>query len=160
MNGVREWAAVICMAALTAAMLQNLVPNGSMERMARFVIGAFVICAMIAPISKTLPQLRVAMDRGSPSGGQNAGRLNSTVERQYRDAAERSVKGLVAAELGRMGIKCKNVRVIMDTDENGSISITKVVATIGKESAAKRGTTSAALQKTLGIQTEVVSDEG
>lgn len=159
MNGVREWAAVICMAALAAAMLQSLAPGGSMERMARFVIGAFVICAMIAPISKALPQLRLGLERVSP-GAREDGRLNSTVKRQYRDAAEQSVKGLVAAEVGRMGIKCKNVQVIMDTDENGSISITKVVVTIGKESAAGRANVSSALQKTLGIQTEVVSDEG
>lgn len=159
MNGIREWSTVVCLAALAAAMLQSMIPNGSMERMAKFVIGAFVICAMIVPISRALPQIRFSLNQSS-ARIQNSGRLSSEVEKQYREAARQSITGLVNSELGRMGIKCKNVQVFMDTDENGSISISKVIVTIAKESAAGRAGISSALQKTLGIQTEVVSDEG
>ena len=45
MSEIREWASVICMSALAAALLQSLAPSGTMERMAKFVIGAFIICA-------------------------------------------------------------------------------------------------------------------
>ena len=159
MNGIREWAAVVCLAALAAAMLQGMIPNGPMERMAKFVIGAFVICAMILPVSKALPQIRVSLNQ-SGARTQSNGRLSSEVDRQYKEAARQSITGLVSAELGRMGIKCKNVQVIMDTDGNGSISISKVIVTVGKESVAGRAGAQTALQKALGIQTEVVSDEG
>ena len=159
MNGIREWSAVVCLSALAASMLQSLIPNGSMERMAKFVIGAFVICAMIAPVSKALPQIRAGLNQNA-ARMESGGRLNSEVERQYRDAAQRSIAGLVTSELGRMGVKCKNVRVIMDTEENGSISINKVIVTVGKESVAGRAGVKSALEKALGIQTEVVSDEG
>ena len=63
MSGIREWTTVICLAALVAAVLQSLVPNGSMERMAKFVIGAFVICALISPLSKMIPQIGVTLRR-------------------------------------------------------------------------------------------------
>lgn len=159
MSGVKEWATVICLAALSAAMLQSLVPNGSMERMAKFVIGAFIICALIVPASKAAPQIRAGLETENRSAKENQN-LNSTVERQYKDAARESITGLVQSELKQMGINCKNVQVIMDTDENGSISITKVVVTIDGKTASGRAGVSSALEKTLGIQTEVVSDEG
>lgn len=159
MSGVREWATVICLAALSAAMLQSLVPDGSMERMSKFVIGAFIICALIAPLSKAVPQIRAGLETDNRPTEENK-KLNSTVDRQFKDAARESITGLVHSELRRMGINCKNVQVMMDTDENGSISINKVVVTIkGKASSGRAGVTSA-LEKTLGIQTEVVFDEG
>lgn len=161
MSGVREWSLVICFAALSATMLQSMVPNGSMERMARFVIGAFVICALIAPVSRIVPQLRISLNQNSrttESGG-NTG-LNSTVGSQYRAAAEQSITGLVYAELKHLGVKYKNVQVMMDTDANGSISITKIIVELPKESSKDGARVSSSLEKTLGIKTEVVSDEG
>jgi hypothetical protein len=159
MSGVKEWATVICLAALSAAMLQSLVPNGSMERMAKFVIGAFIICALIAPISKAAPQVRAGLKTENRPVKENQN-LNSTVNRQFKDAAKQSITGLIHSECKRMGINCKNVQVIMDTDENGSISINKVIVTIDGRTASGRAGVSSALEKTLGIQTEVVSDEG
>lgn len=159
MSGVREWATVICLAALSAAMLQSLMPNGAMERMAKFVIGAFVICAIIAPVSKAIPQIQEGLEARSRPVEEND-HLNSTVNRQYQDAARQSITGLVQSELKQMGINCKNVQVIMDTKENGSISINKIIVTIDGKTASEHTDVSSALEKALGIQTEVVSDEG
>lgn len=159
MSGVKEWATVICLAALSAAMLQSLVPTGSMERMSKFVIGAFIICALISPLSKAVPQIRAGLETNNRPAQENK-RLNSTVDRQFKDAARESITGLVQAELKQMGINCKNVQVIMDTDETGSISINKVIVTIEGKAGSGRAGVSSALEKTLGIQTEVVFDEG
>lgn len=159
MSGIREWATVICLAALSAAMLQSLVPSGSMERMAKFVIGAFIICALILPISKAAPQINAVLKMEGRPAKENL-TLNSTVNKQFEEAARQSITGLVQSELTRMGIFCKNVQVIMDTDDNGSISINKVIVTLDGEEASGHAGVSSALEKTLGIKTEVVSDEG
>ncbi len=156
MSAVREWSTVICLAALAAALLQSLVPNGSMERMAKFVIGAFFICVIILPLSKAVPQMKLRLNRSS-SSVQND-RLETTVESQIRSESQKSISNLVTAELSRIHIKCKNVHVDMDTDANGSISITKVTVTLGKKYAAQCQTAADYLEKELGIKTEVVSD--
>ena len=159
MSGVREWATVICLAALSAAMLQSLMPNGSMERMAKFVIGAFIICALISPISQVAPHISTILRTEGRSTQENT-MLNSTVNHQFEDAARQSITNLVQSELKQMGIFCKNVQVIMDTDADGSISISKVIVTLDREEASGRAGVSSTLEKTLGIQTEVVSDDG
>ena len=158
MNGVREWSTAICMAALVAAMLQSLVPNGSMERMVRFVIGAFVICALIAPIAKIVPE--ISMNLQESTGSQENSKLKGTVEKQLSSAAQESITNLVNTELNNLDIKCKNVNVIMDTNEDGSISINKVVVILAKGYGKDIQKASAHLEKTLGIKMEVTADEG
>lgn len=159
MNEVREWTAVICLAAIVAAVVQGMVPNGSMERMAKFVIGAFILCALIVPIAKLTPRLGTELSQNSRAAQPDT-RLSSAVNRQYESAAQESVSNLVAAELGRIGMKCKNVQVMMDTNQSGSISITKVIVTLDSKNAADRQKAADALNKALGLKVEVVSNGG
>lgn len=156
MSAVREWSAAICMAVLAAAMLQTLVPGGSMERMVKFVIGAFVICALIAPVSKIVPQ--ISLDLRDYGKAQPNAQLQSTVDGQVAAAAQESVYNLVVAELSRIDIKCENVTVMMDTREDGRISINKVVVKLAKGYSAECRKASDYLQKELGLKTEVTAD--
>ncbi len=156
MNGVREWSAMICLAGLTAALVQGLMPNGSMERIAKFVLGAFIICVLIGPLTSAIPKISLGM--GNTGSAQPNRQLDSALDGQTREAARKSITGLVVSELNRIGVKCKNVRVDMDTNKDGSISITKITVTLGSKYAAEKEKTSDLLKKELGIQTEVVSD--
>lgn len=156
MSAVREWSAAICMAVLAAAMLQSLVPGGSMERMTKFVIGAFVICAIIAPISKIVPQ--ISADLQDYGQAQPNTQLQSTVDNQISSAAQESIYNLVVAELSRIDVKCENVAVIMNAREDGRISINKVVVKLAKGYSAECQKASDYLQKELGLKTEVTAD--
>lgn len=158
MNVVREWSTAICMAALVAAILQSLIPNGSMERMVKFVIGAFVICALIVPITKIIPIIKINLQETTSVN--DSPNLKGTVEKQLHSAAQDSITNLVNTELNNIDIKCKNVNVIMDTNDDGSISINKVVVILAKGYGGETQKASAHLEKTLGIKTEVTADEG
>ncbi len=159
MSEIREWASVICMSALAAALLQSLAPSGAMELMAKFVIGAFIICAIIMPLSKAVPKISMNIkSSGETTSGSTS--LNSAVKGQMETAAQSSIKNLIAAQLKSMNVRCKNVSVSMDTDADGRISINKVIVTIGKENAADIGRVSAGLEKTLGFKAEVATDDG
>lgn len=159
MSAVREWASVICMAALAAALLQSLAPNGAMERMAKYVIGAFIICAIILPLSKAVPKLSLGIKNSTGEASSNTD-FSSAVDSQMQSAARESISNLITAQLKGMNVRCKNVSVNMDTDASGRISINKVIVSIGKENAADRQRVSASLEKTLGLKTEVVADDG
>lgn len=156
MNGVREWSAMICLAGLVAALVQGLIPNGSMERIAKFILGAFIICVLIGPLTSAIPKISLGM--GSSASAQRNQKLDSALDSQARGAAEKSIENLVVSELNRIQVKCKNVRVDMDTNKDGSIQITKIIVTLDKKYTAEQAKTSDWLEKELGIQTEVVTD--
>lgn len=156
MNGVREWSAMICLAGIVAALVQGLMPNGPMERIAKFILGAFIICVLIGPLTSAIPKISLSM--GNTGTAQRNQRLDSALDGQIREAAEKSITGLVVSELNKIGVKCKNVHVDMDTNKDGSISITKITVTLDAKYAAEREKTSDWLKKELGIQTEVVAN--
>ena len=160
MKEVQQWTAVICLAALTASLAQSLLPSGTMERMGKFVAGAFMICVMIAPVTKFAPQLRAGFSAAGKTSVSQRSALESTVSNQVAEASRKSVANLVAAELSRIRIKCKNVRVVMDTKQDGRISITKVIVTLDAKDAASRKAVQEHLEKELGLKTEVVADGG
>lgn len=158
MKEIQQWTMVICLAALTASLAQSILPAGSMERMGKFVVGAFIICVMISPLAKFAPQIRMSVNSGSERTTSQDTQLQSTVNNQMEQAAQKSVQNLVTAELARIQIKCKNVSVIMDTKEDGRISITKVIVTLSEKDVAKTKTAQDYLAKELGLQMEVVAD--
>ncbi len=161
MSAVREWTSVICLAALVAALVQGLVPSGAMERMAKFVIGAFVLCILILPLSKAIPQWKQSFSASSEKAPTvSDSRLGTAVEQQYKDAAQRSITNLVAAELKPLNIYCKNVQVNMDTNSNGSISITKVVVNLEQKNSVDCQRAKTLLEKDLGLNVEVVCNGG
>jgi hypothetical protein len=161
MNAVREWTAAICLAALVAALVQGLVPSGAMERMAKFVIGAFVLCILILPLSKVVPQWKQSFAASARQSDANSNsRLETTVDQQYEDAARRSITNLVVSELKPLNINCKNVQVNMDTNSNGSISITKVVVNLDQKNSADCQRAKTLLEKDLGLNVEVVCNGG
>lgn len=159
MSGIREWSAVICMAALVASMAQSMIPNGSMEKMEKFIIGAFVICALIQPVTQIAPKLGSLFTLDTQTQDDTSA-LEKTVDSQIETSARQSIANLVAAELSTIHIKYKNVQVDMDTSENGSIQITKVTVILDEQYAAQCSQAQELLQKDLGIQTEVVCDDG
>ncbi len=158
MSPVKEWSVAICMAALAATLLQSLVPSGSMERMVKFIIGAFVICAIIQPLSRIVPEINTGIRDNSKAVYDT--RLKNAVDNQISSAARLSVKNLVTAELNKIDIKCKNVDTIMDTNEDNSISINKVVVILAKGYGSERQKALEHLEKTLGLKTEVTVDDG
>ncbi|MCI1955496.1 MAG: stage III sporulation protein AF [Oscillospiraceae bacterium] len=160
MSGIQQWTAVICLAALVAALAQGLIPAGSMERMGKFVVGAFVLCVMIVPVFKAVPKIGAGLESANSGGQGQDTRLESTVNSQVMEESQKSVANLVTAELSRIRIKCKNVRVVMDTNRDGRISINKVIVTLDKKDAADAESAAEYLKKELGLKTEVVSDGG
>jgi stage III sporulation protein AF len=158
MKDVQQWTMVICLAALTASLAQSILPSGSMERMGKFVVGAFIICVMISPIAKFAPQFRMSINSQNERTASQDTKLLTTVNNQLEQAAQESIQNLVTAELAQIQIKCKNVSVIMDTKEDGRISITKVIVTLSEKDVTKTKTAQDYLAKELGLQMEVVAD--
>lgn len=159
MSGVREWAVVICMSVLAAALIQYFSPGGSMEKMLRLILGAFFICAFLFPLGNTLPQMALEV-QASAEPAQIPEEFAEEVDRQREEAVKSSLTSLVVKELFQIGINCENVVCNMDTNEDGSIVINKVVVTLPTEYKDRCEEVSTRLEKTLGMETEVTADGG
>lgn len=155
MGAVREWSAAICLVALAAALLQGLAPNGSMERMVKLVLGAFVLCAMAMPLKNL--GVQIAWNFPIEEHTQENTQLQSTVETQMETAARSSIENLVAAELSKMDVKSEKVVVRMDTNADNSIGINRVEVTLAEGYGGDCARAQARLRETLGLEVEVTA---
>lgn len=155
MGAVREWSTAICMAALAAALLQGLAPGGSMERMVKLVLGAFVLCALAVPLKNLGAQ--IAWTFPIENRTEENTQLQSTVDNQMEAAARASIENLVAAELGRMDIKSEKVVVWMDTNADNSIGINRVEVTLAEGYGGDCARAQVNLRETLGLEVEVTA---
>ena len=57
MSAIQGWTAGVCFAVLAVAILQQILPEGAMRRMAELAVGAFFLCAVLAPLAKAVPNL-------------------------------------------------------------------------------------------------------
>ncbi len=156
MDRVQQWALGICLTVLVNAMVQYMIPKGSMEKMLRLVVGVIVLCGLLLPFTE-LSKLDWNLEQPASARYDYDG-FSDEVERQIFQQAERNIQQVVIAELEKNGYRWKNVSVSMDTNPDGSIVIEQVVVILDKEMLIHKDELTARLEKNLGLKTEVVWD--
>lgn len=157
MNAVQQWTAGVCLAVLAVSLLQHLMPEGAMRRMAELAAGIFLLCAVLVPAVRAAPDLSFLL-HFTPQTVESE--LTETVERQQEDAVRESLTALIAAELGREGIPTERIEVIVNTGEDNSISITNITVTLPAAYAGECEHASSVLSEVLGLNAEVTSYAG
>lgn len=125
MTGVREWSVILCLSALASCMLEMIIPSGRIEKIMRFVLGGFLLCAMISPLQNLnfqFPSLDI-------SGSEQVQGFSVKFERQVVNAAKDNVEALVGQRLREAQIPYKKVEAVMDTSSSDSIGISKLIVT-------------------------------
>ena len=157
MSGVQSWAISVCFTVIAASILQYISPNGAMERVMKLVLGAFVLYGIMMPIISLVPQISngfdayIDVEQPNPSVD-----LTDTVNSQIHTAASSGIQNIVTVELAKKGV---NVELIMDTNEDNSISISKVLVTVSRATMSQ-DVLEQQLNGVLGLQTEVTIHGG
>ncbi len=160
MSSVQAWAIGVCFTVMAASVLQYLSPNGAMERVIKLVLGAFVLYGIMLPLVSLVPQISsgingyVNTEQSAPSAD-----LTDTVNSQIHTAANSSIQSIVTVELMKKGVVCENVELIMDMNEDNSISISKVQVTVSSAVMSQK-MLEQQLSSVLGLQTEVIIHGG
>ena len=157
MSAVQDWAAALCLAALSAALLQYLSPGGTMEKIFRLVLGAFVLCGLLSPLAETVPAIAESIPAWSQAGAESG--FAQSVDDQILQAADASLRQVIVGELYSMGYPCENIEIFMDMPEDGRIVINKVAVTL-RASAEECGEAPGRLEKATGLKMEVTAYGG
>lgn len=158
MTELQQWAMVICGAVLVSALLQYLIPDGSMEKMGKMIVSAFILCSLLVPIGKVLPALMSDFQISFSQNQQGSPEYLDTVDQQIYQEVNNGIRTLVIGKLAEKEIACKNVTVFMDTNEDDSISINKVKVVLPSGETGRCEEAAGYLEQILGLPTEVTID--
>lgn len=156
MNAVYQWATVVCLSAIVGAMIELITPIGRMEKMVRFVLGAFMICAMIAPFTSTAIKITFDLPTEHTIQQENTAIFQQELDRQILNVAADNIRALAVEELGKDQIVPQKIEVNMDTSDKENISITNVVVYLEEDQKENQRKARQALEEGLGLPVEIV----
>ncbi|MDD5952892.1 MAG: stage III sporulation protein AF [Oscillospiraceae bacterium] len=159
MSQVQQWAGALCLLVLISTVIQYVLPSGAMARSMKLVLGGFLVLGMIVPLVELVQSSDWDISLGQ-SAKASEELLLEEANGQILRQAQRNVEGVVAQTLSSMGIFPENITVEMDTDEDKSIVIEKVVVGIGFSDRAQGEHIRETLETTLGVKAEVVINGG
>ena len=157
MSSVQNWAAALCVAAFASALLQYLSPGGTMEKVFRLVLGAFVLCGLLSPLTDVLPTIAESLPAWSESSPQSE--FTQSVDDQILQSAKANLEQVIAGQLYTMGYSWENIEIFMDMAADGSIVINKVAVTLS-DPVADCTEVSGRLEKVTGLKMEVTAYGG
>lgn len=155
MSDVKEWAAIICFAALACTIIEMISPAGKMEKMVRFVMGAFMICAMLQPIIN-ITKLRFDFNINSRKKCEIHG-YKKQLEDQTVSIAAENLKSLIINELDIIKIKPRKIQIFMDRNNTSSISISKIIIKLDKKNLDRQEEVKDLLNKKFNLQVEIIN---
>lgn len=159
MDAIAQWATVICICACAGLILEMMAPNGSMDKILRFVLGAFMLCAVIFPLGTVISGINAELN-SIDFEKETASGFTEDVDKQSEEVAKASVSRLVEECVEKTGAKPEKIELTMDSADDGSISIVLVTVTVGPQDQDKAVKIKAAVEKELELKTKVVAAEG
>ncbi len=153
---ITAWAAGLCLCALICAILEIMTPNGSTEKVVRFVLGLFVICAVAAPlvnISLNFEDWAVAAPYKENS--QLQAEIQNQSLRLINEALEKQIQ-TVTARFDTVPIKTE---IDTDIDAENRISIVSVTLILKHDIAEKALQIQNAVKTELGLDCHTVIAE-
>ena len=158
MDGIREWAAALCAAAVLCAAFGMVTPEGKQGKCFRLVLSILVLCLIVSPLSELKGCTKSAENFFTqPASAESE--LMSLVESQTVSAISDSVSRLVADELEELGITAQEICVGMDITEDGCISIGQVVIVAAHKDSLAAGTIIDRIYNRLGLTAQVRTAE-
>lgn len=154
MSGLLESVLTVCVVLISIELLQTFCPE---DHMVRFV-GSLVALGVLLSAVGTLLTLDVDLPLSTGSISRQQEELTSYVEEQYEQAAQQDAQTYVQGLLATVGLEAKEIRVMTDRNEDGSIVLTEVAAVFTYPSEGERARV--LLENTLGEETRVTVETG
>jgi hypothetical protein len=124
MNTVLKSVLTLCTVLIATELVQKFCPE---DRMTRFV-GSLVALSLLISAVGTVLSLDVEFSLSGVEVEKQQEELSSYVEEQVEQAAQQDVQAYVEGLLATAGLEAKEILVLTDRNEEGSIVLTEVAA--------------------------------
>lgn len=151
MSGLSGWAAAISICAVICTIVELMVSDSKLEKTVRFVLGAFMLCAILMPIGDMVAEIS-DIDFSQTMTESTDEKFNE----QKKKLMENQISSLVSNTLAEKNIYPQKTEVSMDIDESSGISMVSVTVILKKEDAEKANTVTDTIKTQLGLECNTV----
>lgn len=134
MKSIASLAGVICAVSIAVSIVNLIIPAGNTKRVMNSVIGVFVLCCMIVPVTKAVSGFKY--DINIPNLEENySASADETFNNAVLNETEEKLKTSVISYLLNKGIKAKNAEVNLSYNKKSGIYIKRIRIYISKNQA-------------------------
>lgn len=152
MEGIDQWAITVTVCAVVVCIAELLISDTALEKTLRLVMGAFMLCAVLIPLGETVSSF-------SPEGlypEQPSSFLPEDMASLKEGYMEDKVAGLIEDTLASRDVTPMKITVLMDKDENNSITGLSAEVSLSKADAKKAPDITKILKDELGIECRTI----
>ena len=161
MSAVKTWIFSLCTASIVGAIIQMMVPKGSMEKVMRVVVGIFFLSCIFVPLFEILPGIKYDFESGSSEEIQIITQnMEDVTVSQTIDFANIKITDAIAKTLDRNNINYKKIAVNYNISDVSDIYINEIQITMENQHEGQADKAMELLEKETGIKTFVSVEEG
>ena len=156
MTELKQWAAMLCLAALGCTALQQVIPKQGTGKLFRLVISTFFLCCLMVPVLKITCQLSLPA-QVLPDAIVSE-ELDKRVTEQLKRQVESAVELVAEEALNNRQVVAKKIKVTTDTRENGSIYIQHIDIFVDKQHVPAALVAENVLEKQLDTEVNILTE--
>ena len=157
MSGLSVAVITACAASVICSLLSQFISDGGMKRVLSLVMGAFMICAMLLPVSKALVSFRP-----DPEKYQGFDELTATADEAFSaqvvKQTQKNLEQTLCALLEQNGITPRDCRIILAESENSGIIISQISIYIDQSDSLNADTVTALVRQHFGMSPRVITE--
>lgn len=156
MEEAGKWALGVCGCGVVAVIVDMLASHTRLEKNVRFVLGTLMLCVVILPLGNVVSEVSASLSGWQEPVPED---IPETVSRSRTQYLEKVLAGLIRDTLVEKGIEPSEVRVKMDIDDGGSISMITAALSIRRSDAGRAADAAALIKEELGISCKTIIAE-
>jgi len=157
MESVKEAAICICVCCILCGTVKMLTPSTSFDKLIKLVVGAFLVCSIVTPVSHAIKEIR------SPEIAVSVMEENEKVEDAVltftSEMLSSVVSGQIESALLSKNTEAQDIKIYMDILNDGSISISQAEVTLSEEDYLKREMLSETVFSRTGVNVKFIAEE-
>lgn len=153
MNIFSSWTISVCISAVVASLFELLVPKGNMEKMFRFILGAFMVCVVLLPINTLALDLKNSFSFKSYDYKESD--YCTYVNEKYINSAKNILYSQAQEAISKLGIIPQNIDINMDITDDYSISMILIKVKVSEDYSEKVQNIEEIIYSETGVKCEV-----
>lgn len=135
-NFINDWVKGIIIAVIISTIIEMILPNGTIKKYVRTVMGAYIIFVIVSPIITKITGKEISLNAFKLPEVEEYEQIetidtNAYIERTYIN----KIKQDIIENIEKKGYKIENIELEIETKEENYGSINNIVLKISKQSA-------------------------
>lgn len=151
MNGLSAWALSVSICAVIACVVEMMTVDTKLEKTVRFVLGAFMLCAILIPVGSMVSEFS-----GVNFDSKMSYDISDSFNEQKISMLKDEVVTLAMSTLSKEQIYPQKVEVNMDISKDNCISMVSVTVMLDKKDREKAVKVTDIIKSQLGLECNTV----